>query len=63
MRIEVKAKLILTVVELEKEKSPADVVLAAEQHINENAALLTLAGSKTKVGIRLHAIGDYSVIR
>lgn len=55
MRIEVEAKLILTIpMYPEKGESKDDIMLAAEQHINEKAALLVMPATKTKVGIRIH---------
>lgn len=54
MRIEIEAKLILTVPEPKAEESPEDIILAAEQHINDVAAVFTRLGTKTKVGVRIH---------
>jgi len=53
MKIEVEAKLILTVPNPQK-RTAGEIVLAAENHINVNAGLLLMLGGETKVGIRIH---------
>lgn len=58
MRIEVKAKLILTVPEPKQNEFAGDFVLAAEQQINDKAALVVMPKTKTKVGIRIHVDGE-----
>lgn len=58
MKIEVKAKLILTVpMGLVKSGSNEDIILAAEQHINDKAAVFEMPKTKTQVGIRIHVSG------
>jgi len=57
MRIEVKAKLILTVPEPKQDESAEDIVLAVEQQINDRAALVVMPKTKTKVGVRIHVDG------
>lgn len=57
MRIEVKAKLILQVPEPKKEDTIPDVVLAAEQFIN-NLQGFNTSKTHTAVGVRIH-VGDF----
>lgn len=70
MKIEVEAKLILTVPSIMHDEEAADIILAAEQHINQNGLMMMppekgesgpLSG--TRVGIRLHTKGDYTTVR
>lgn len=66
MRIEVEAKLILTVSSPRKEDfaGAGDIVLAAEHHINNGtAAVFDMPETKTKVGIRIHTLGIPRVIQ
>ncbi len=53
MKIEVEAKLLLTVPSAKDDEKAADVVLAVEQHIN-NCEILTMLETGTHVGIRIH---------
>ncbi len=59
MRIEVQAKLILTVPNPKKEEfaGAADIVLAAEQEINQRMARFYMPKTETQVGIRIHISG------
>lgn len=59
MKIEIKAKLILTVPSPKKNDSVADTVLAAEQAINE-MAFFVVPKTETTVGIRIHISGKHS---
>lgn len=54
MKIETKAKLILTVPELKQNDDAMDIMLAAEMHINDVAAVFVMPKTKAQVGIRLH---------
>ena len=56
MKIEVEAKLILTVPEPKKGEFAGDFVLAAEQAINE-VAFFVVPKTGTTVGIRIHVSG------
>ena len=60
MKIEVKTKLILMVPEPKKEDTIPDVVLAAEQFIN-NLQGFNTSTTHTAVGVRIHA-GDYQEV-
>lgn len=59
MKIEVEAKLILTVPSPKKEEfaGAMDIVLAAEQHINNAEAVFSMPETGTQVGIRIHTQG------
>lgn len=59
MRIETKAKLILTIPDPKKEEfaGATDVVLTAEQHINNAEAVFSMPETGTQVGIRIHVQG------
>lgn len=54
MKIEVEAKLILTVPHAEDGEDAADIVLAVEQHINKNSLMLMDKPTFAHVGIRIH---------
>lgn len=56
MQIHVTANLILTVPSPRKNESVEDIMLAAEQHINDVAAGFTRLGTKTQVGVRIHIL-------
>jgi len=60
MRIEVKAKLILTVPEPKKQDTIPNIVLAAEHLIN-NIQGFNTDKIHTAVGIRIH-VGDYQEV-
>jgi len=54
MRIEVRAKLILTIPN-PKENSVGDIMFAAERSVNRKAACFLMPNmTRSKVGIRLH---------
>lgn len=53
MRIEVKAKIILTVPEPKAEEPSEEIVLAVERHLN-GLPLFETMEQQTKVGIRVH---------
>lgn len=61
LKIEVKAKLIITIPD-SKDVDPALAVLAAEQHINDKAACFRLPNAYTESGIRIHT-QDFEVVR
>ena len=61
MRIEVEAKLILTTTNALK-KEPDEIVLAAEQHINQEAATFNMSGNYGTVGVRIHVKGDKPIV-
>lgn len=65
MKIEVNAKLILTVPNPKKEEfaGAADIVLAAEQFINNAQAVFSMPETGTQIGVRLHALGIPKVIQ
>ena len=54
MRIEIKAKLILTIPEPKEKDLPSKIMLEAEQIINERIPVFEMPETKTKVGIRIH---------
>ena len=54
MKIHATANLILTVPRPVKEDSVENIMLIAEQHINNVAATFTMPETKTQVGIRIH---------
>ena len=56
MRIEVKAKLILTVPNPKKGESIGAIMLNAETHINHKIQMFTTIETKTKVGVRIHVL-------
>ena len=53
MKIEVNAKLILSIPATERVDDPADLVLRAEQHIN-NMDYFVMPVTGTRAGCRLH---------
>ena len=57
MKIEVEAKLILTVPEPKENEFAGDIVLAIEQGINKHSAIMIMPKTKTKVGVRIHVSG------
>jgi len=57
MKIEVKAKLILTVPKPKQSEFAGDIVLAVEQGINKYVAFMIMPRTKTKVGVRIHMSG------
>lgn len=57
MKIEAKAKLILTVPEPKQHEFAGDIVLAVEQGINKHVGLMIMPKTKTKVGVRIHISG------
>ena len=57
MRIEVEAKLILTIPEPKGNEFAGDIVLAVEQGINKYLALMIMPKTKTEVGVRIHISG------
>jgi len=68
MKIEVKAKLILTVPDPKKEEfaGAADIVLAAEQFINNahNAQVVfSMPETGTQVGVRIYTLGIQKVTK
>jgi len=54
MRIEVQAKLILTIPNPKTGESIGDAMLMAEQTINQRCQLFVIPKTKTQVGIRMH---------
>lgn len=54
MRIEVQAKLILTIPEPDEKDLPNEIKFMAEQYINDTAPVFEMPKTKTKVGIRIH---------
>jgi len=56
MRIEVIAKIILTVPNPAAEETPEDFALAAEQHLNSFPCCI-MEKSATQVGVRVHIDG------
>ena len=62
MKIEVEAKLILTVPSAKDDEKAADVVLATEQYINKlHGVMIMDKPTFTHVGIRIHC-HDYQVV-
>jgi len=56
MRIEILAKIILTVPKPAAEETPEDFALAAERHLN-SLPLCIMEKSATQVGVRVHIGG------
>lgn len=56
MRIEVKAKIILTIPEPKQDEFAGDFVLATEQFVN-NLQGFNMSETHTAVGVRLHVSG------
>lgn len=56
MKIETKAKLILTVPNPKENDSAAEIVLAAEQAFNQ-MAYFVVPKTETTVGVRIHISG------
>lgn len=61
-RIEVEAKLILTVPEPTENEEAADIVLAVEQHLNYAEGVIIMPETSTQVGFRIH-VGDFNVLQ
>lgn len=57
MKIEVEAKLILTVPKPAKGVIVEEIILATEQHINNTEAVFSMLETGTQVGVRIHVSG------
>ncbi len=56
MKIEVDAKILLTIPRPAEEETPEDFALKVEQHLN-GLQQFVMPGSKTQIGIRVHIDG------
>ena len=58
MKIEVEAKIILTIPEPKENEFAGDIVLAVEQGINKHSAIMIMPKTKTKIGASLRGFGE-----
>ena len=54
MKIEVKARLFLTMPMNKTEKEVDEIILKAEHHINKNSLMIINNDVKNHIGIRIH---------
>lgn len=57
MKIEVNAKIILTILQPTTKEKPKDFVLEVEQYLNSLPPLMMRTFAATRVGIRVHVDG------